>query len=142
MSESAAAVRIVMVDDDQDDLFLTEVSFRKANFPVEFIGLNSSEELFKHIKDKGIGSIDVLLLDLNMPIMGGLETLEILQDYPYFEDLNIYMFSTSSRKQDREACLDAGAKGYLYKPSGLSSMTKFVEVISDSIKKQSFAIAS
>ena len=142
MNKSATAVRIVMVDDDQDDLFLTEISFRKANFPVEFIGLNNAQELFNHIKDKGIGSIDVLLLDLNMPIMGGLETLEVLQDYPHFDDLNVYMFSTSSSKHDRKACLDAGAKGYLYKPSGLSSMIKFVEIIGDCLEQESFAIAS
>ena len=135
-------MRIVMVDDDRDDLFLTEVSFRKADFPVEFTGLNSAEELFNHIKDKGIGSIDVLLLDLNMPVMGGLETLEMLQDYPHFDDLNVYMFSTSSSKHDRKVCLDAGAKGYLFKPSGLISMTKFVEVISGSLKREKFAIAS
>ena len=142
MSKSATAVRIVMVDDDQDDLFLTEISFRKADFPVEFLGLDSAQDLFNHIKDKGIGSIDVLLLDLNMPVMGGLETLEMLQDYPHFDDLNVYMFSTSSSKHDRKACLGAGAKGYLYKPSGLSSMTKFVEVISECLNREKFAIAS
>lgn len=142
MSKSETTVRIVMVDDDQDDLFLTEICFRKASFPVEFIGLKSAQELFNYIKDKGIGGIDVLLLDLNMPVMGGLETLETLQDYPHFHDLNVYMFSTSSRKHDRKACLDAGAKGYLYKPSGLSSMTKFVEVIGECLTQESFAIAS
>ena len=142
MSKSAPAVRIVMVDDDRDDLFLTEISFRKANFPVEFIGLESADQLFEHIKDKGIGSIDVLLLDLNMPIMGGLETLETLHDYPHFEDLNVYMFSTSSSNRDRKACLEAGAKGYLYKPSGLSSMKKFVEGIGECLKQQDFAVAS
>ncbi len=142
MNKSAPTVRIVMVDDDRDDLFLTEVSFRKANFPVSFTGLDSAQDLFNYIKDSGIGSIDVLLLDLNMPVMGGLETLEMLQDYPHFDDLNVYMFSTSSAKHDRKACLDAGAKGYLYKPSGLSSMTQFVRVISECLKQQKFAIAS
>lgn len=142
MSNSTGAVRIVMVDDDRDDLFLTEVSFRKADFPVEFIAVNSASELFKYIKDKGIGSIDVLLLDLNMPVMGGLEVLETLQKYPHFEDLNVYMFSTSSHKRDRESCLDAGAKAYLLKPSGLISMRKFVQDISGSLKQDKLAIAS
>ena len=142
MNKSALAVRIVMVDDDKDDLFLTEIAFRKAGFPVEFIGLDRAQALFNHIKDKGIGSIDVLLLDLNMPVMGGLEALEMLQDYPHFDDLNVYMFSTSSHQQDRHACLNAGAKGYLSKPSGLSSMMKFVEVLSKGLKKDTLAIAS
>lgn len=142
MEKSEPAVRIVMVDDDRDDLFLTEISFRKANFPVEFIGLNSAQDLIDHIKDKGIGRIDVLLLDLNMPVIGGLETLKVLQDYPHFEDLNVYMFSTSSREDDREACLKAGAKGYINKPSGIVSMSKFVKLIGECLKQRDYAIAS
>lgn len=133
MSKGLRAARIIMVDDDPDDIFLTDISFRNAAFPAEFTGLESAEKLFEYIKDNGIGSIDILLLDLNMPVMGGLEALEMLRDYPHFEDLNVFMFSTSSSETDKKACLEAGAKAYLYKPSGLTQMRSFVETIGKSI---------
>lgn len=141
MSETKRAVRIVMVDDDQDDLFLTGVCFRQASFPVEFTALTSAERLNDHIRDNGIGAIDVLLLDLNMPVTNGIQTLELLKAYPHFEDLNIFMFSTSSSETDEKRCLAAGAKGYLRKPSGLSQMKLFVETISKSLNAQKLPIA-
>jgi CheY-like chemotaxis protein len=142
MSQPKSAVRIVMVDDDQDDLFLTGICFRQASFPVEFTPLDSADQLFKHIKDNGIGGIDVLLLDLNMPVTNGLETLKTLQSYPHFDELNVFMFSTSSNANDRDACLAGGAKGYLLKPSGLGQMRAFVEEIAKCVDPQKLSIAS
>jgi len=141
MSQAKRDIRIVMVDDDQDDLFLTGVCFRQASFPVEFVALSSAEKLHEFIKDNGIGAIDILLLDLNMPVTGGVETLEALQNYPHFDDLNVFMFSTSSSETDRAACLAAGAKGYLLKPSGLSQMRSFVETVAVSLNLKEYSMA-
>lgn len=141
MGQDSRAVRIVMVDDDQDDLFLTGVCFRQAPFPVEFTPLVGASKLFDYIRDNGIGAIDVLLLDLNMPITNGVDALKILQSYPHFDELNVFMFSTSSSEADRQESLAAGAKGYLRKPSGLGQMKMFVEAISKSIDPQKLSIA-
>jgi len=84
----------------------------------------------------------VLLLDLNMPVTNGLEALEALRNYPHFDELNTFMFSTSNNKADRQACLDAGAKGYLLKPSGLKQMRAFVEAVTDSLNLEDGAVAS
>jgi DNA-binding response OmpR family regulator len=131
-----------MVDDDQDDLFLTGVCFRQADFPVEFVALSSAAKLHEYIKDNGIGAIDILLLDLNMPVTGGLETLEDLQNYPHFDELNVFMFSTSSSETDKTACLEAGAKGYLMKPAGLTQMRSFVEAVAESLDVKELSMAS
>ena len=142
MSQANRDVRIVMVDDDQDDLFLTGVCFRQADFPVEFVALSSAAKLHEYIKDNGIGAIDILLLDLNMPVTGGLETLEDLQNYPHFDELNVFMFSTSSSETDKTACLEAGAKGYLMKPAGLTQMRSFVEAVAESLDVKELSMAS
>ena len=142
MNTTKRAVRIVMVDDDQDDLFLTEICFRQSSFPTEFIAIESADSLFSYIKDNGIGSIDILLLDLNMPVIGGLETLELLKEYPHFSDLKVFMFSTSSHEEDKTASLLAGAKGYINKPSSLKQMRAFVEEISKALATTRLSIAS
>ncbi len=142
MSNELAGVRIVMVDDDHDDLFLTEICFKHSNMPVNFIGLKSAEELFSYIRDNGIGSIDILLLDLNMPKIGGVEVLNMLRTYPHYEDLNVFMFSTSSNESDVAVCLEAGAKAYLNKPSGIMEMRSFVKSIADYVGDQVLSVAS
>jgi DNA-binding response OmpR family regulator len=142
MSNTKRAVRIVMVDDDRDDLFLTEICFRQSNFPTEFVALESAEALFSYIKDNGIGSIDVLLLDLNMPVTNGLETLEVLKSYPHYSELNVFMFSTSTHTEDKVESLKSGAKGYINKPSSLKQMKLFVEEISECLEAKKLSMAS
>jgi len=126
-------LNIVMVDDDQDDLFLTKRYFEKSDYDLNFVGLQSAEALFEHIKFAGIGSIHVLLLDLNMPRMGGLKTLEKLRTYPGVEDVNIFIFSTSSREDDQESCIEKGAMGYFAKPSNAAQALDFIEKLMQSL---------
>jgi len=76
-----------------------------------------------------------------MPVMNGVEALDKLRAYPHFAELNVFMFSTSSSEADQRACLEAGAKGYLRKPSGLGQMRTFVEAISKSLDPQKLSIA-
>lgn len=134
--------RIVMVDDDRDDLFLTKISFRNSPYPVEFVGLNSGAALFEYIKNHGIGSIDVLLLDINMPIQSGPEILSKLSVYPHFEEVKVVMFSTSKKADDRINSLKMGAKDFLIKPSSKSEIAEFVDHIGRLLVSEEIAVAS
>ena len=120
---------VVMVDDDKEDLFLTKASFQQAKFPFKFTGLEGEDALFSYIEDNGIEDIDILL-DLNMPVTSGLEALKKLREIPDVEKTKIFMFSTSSSHVDRNECVDAGADGYLFKPSGSDEVKRFVNTIS------------
>ena len=133
MSSKCQPLNIVMVDDDQDDLFLTKRYFEKSDYDLNFIGLQSAEALFEHIKFEGIGSFHVLLLDLNMPRMGGLKTLEILQTYPGIEDINVFIFSTSPHEHNQETCTKEGAMGYFAKPSNAEQALDFIETLMNSL---------
>lgn len=123
-------LRVVMIDDDQDDIFLTKVICKRSSLPVEFKGLNSGKALYEYIKNNGIGSIDVILLDVNMPKEDGYEVLKRLRDYPYIEDLKIVMFSTSRRAHERDLALALGASEFLEKPSHATDAVKLVELLS------------
>ena len=123
-----------MVDDDSDDIFLTRMAFKKHLGAVQFFGLNSSEDLFDYIKYYGIGSLDLLLLDVNMPVSGGHDTLATLKDYPHFDDLCAVMFSTSRLPADKKNALQLGATAYAVKPSTLKESGEFVEMMCAMIK--------
>lgn len=139
---SSKTNRIVMVDDDPDDLFLTEISLRKAPYPVEFVGISSGAELFEYIKNQGIGSIDVLLLDLNMPIQSGHDILSTLSTYPHFDGVKVIMFSTSKKADDRKSALNIGATDFMVKPSTKSEISSFVAHIGELLDEKGMAVAS
>ena len=135
-------LRIAMVDDDKDDIFLTKMAFKRASFPSEFIGMNSGKALFEYIKNNGIGSIDVLLLDLNMPVIDGHDILADLSAYPHFSDLCTIMFSTSKRTVDKDVSQHLGATAFIVKPSTVNETEAFIQLVSDLIPDQKLAIAS
>lgn len=134
--------RIVMVDDDQDDLFLTKRSFSKAPFPVDFVGLRTGQELYDYIKFHGIGSMDILLLDINMPIVSGYDILAELRRYPHFGEIKVVMFSTSRRIDERKKALKMGAKDFVVKPSSQQEIDAFLGRIKEHLEVDDLAIAS
>lgn len=141
MVQNNSPLRIVMVDDDRDDIFLTKMAFKRANFPSEFVGLKSGKALFEHIKNNGVGSIDLLLLDLNMPIQDGHEILRHLAAYPHAQDLCTVMFSTSRRAVDKEMSESLGATAFVVKPSTVSETDAFVQNVSAIVESREFALA-
>jgi CheY-like chemotaxis protein len=127
---------IVMIDDDEDDLFLTKIGFRKADFDVNFIGVKTADDLFDYIKKNGILSIDLLLLDLNMPKLDGWDVLDALRSYPGFDDVLTFIFSTSKRDSDRHMCEEKGADFYMAKPSNAEQTAQFIKIIENEFSKK------
>ena len=121
---------VVMIDDDKDDLTLTKSSFQKSVFPFKFTGFSAAENLFSEIENGGVDDIDILLIDLNMPVMGGLDTLKTFRQRFKTDNIKIFMFSSSKSNIDRKECVNAGADGYLFKPSGTYETQRFVNTIS------------
>jgi DNA-binding response OmpR family regulator len=131
-----------MVDDDRDDLFLTKISFNKAHVPVDFVGLRDGESLFDYIKFHGIGSMDILLLDINIPVVSGYDILAKLREYKHFDEIKVIMFSTSNRLDERKKALAMGAKDFMVKPSSQREIQDFISDISEHLNIGDLAIAS
>lgn len=123
------AVHIVMVDDDEEDLFLTKLGFENSEFAFKFTGLDSADALFNYIDVNGIDHIDILLLDLNMPETDGLDALKQLQQKPEIKNIKSFVYSTSKDQEDLNQCVQAGADGYLFKPSTAQEQIRFVNTI-------------
>ncbi|HBR17828.1 MAG: two-component system response regulator [Deltaproteobacteria bacterium RIFCSPLOWO2_12_FULL_43_16] len=62
------------------------------------------------------GKFDLVLADINMPVMDGLKLVSIIRGNPAYKDLPIVMVTTEGGKEDREKAISLGANAYITKP--------------------------
>lgn len=112
---------IWIVDDDPDDQYLFELAFRHLSPPVKVKLLNDGEEVLPALK-QSISLPRLIILDLNMPRLNGLEALQQIRQQPVYLSIPVVVLTTSIRKEDKEKALQLGANGFLTKPTSLDAI--------------------
>ncbi|MGZ5219808.1 MAG: response regulator [Chitinophagaceae bacterium] len=119
---------ILLAEDDEDDKEFIRLAFNKA----------SSRHRI-HIADNGQQALDYLfllseedlpcliVLDLNMPVLDGLQTLDALNSKPKFKDIPKVIFTTSESDEDKRRCLSKGAADYVVKPHNMTEIVRTVQ---------------
>ena len=74
------------------------------------------------IEEKGVDAYDFILMDVQMPVMGGYEATAILRKLPGGDKLKIVAFSANAFKEDREKSLRAGMNGHIAKPMKIAEL--------------------
>jgi two-component system response regulator len=114
---------ILLVEDNDDDAELTVMAFREAKIanPVLRVadGVEALDYLFargKHASRDVIERPAVVLLDLNLPRLGGLDVLEALRADEKNKHLPVVILTSSTEDKDRLAAYDHHANSYVQKP--------------------------
>lgn len=107
---------IFLVDDDLDDkeLFADALNGIDENIRLD-TALNGVDALEK-LTNKAWLKPDYIFMDMNMPLMNGIECLKALKKTPFLADIKVIMYSTSSYFKDIEEAKNEGAFDYLVKP--------------------------
>jgi two-component system chemotaxis response regulator CheY len=92
-------------------------------------GLQAIETLAVH-------PVRMVVLDLNMPDMHGLDVLKFLRSHSQYRDLPVMVLTTRGDEASREAVLEAGASLYLTKPFSPSTLASSVRELLDTAPKQ------
>ncbi len=115
---------ILLVDDDVRNIFALTSALEARGAMVE-IGRNGREALEKLDQ---VSDIDLVLMDVMMPEMDGLEATRRLRANPRFEKMPVIAITAKATKDDREQCLAAGANDYLAKPVDLERLFSMLRV--------------
>jgi len=114
-------VSILLVEDDYLDIMNVERELKKLNINLPLHVARNGREALNMLHGEGgatkiIPKPSVVLLDINMPRMNGIEFLEAVRRDPEFRDLNVFIMTTSNEESDRLAAQNLNATGYIVKP--------------------------
>ncbi|AMM23595.1 response regulator [Variovorax sp. PAMC 28711] len=116
--------RILLVDDDVRNIFALTSALEQRGAVVE-VGRNGIEALAKLDE---VPDIDLVLMDVMMPEMDGLEATRRLRQDARFQKLPVIAVTAKAMKDDQEQCLAAGANDYLAKPVDLDRLFSLLRV--------------
>jgi CheY-like chemotaxis protein len=122
MQAAAKEVTIVMVEDDEGHARLIEKNVRRAGVHNQIIPFTNGNDALDHIlgKDRsGEVSIDkylLILLDLNLPDMSGVDILDKVKSNPHTRRLPVVILTTTDDEREIQRCYDLGANVYITKP--------------------------
>lgn len=127
---------LLLVEDDDVDVMNVKRALRKnnLNLPVRRAvnGVEALELLRQYYDSQEPGRARklLILLDLNMPKMGGLEFLQILRSEPKFCQIPVIVLTTSDQSEDIAAAYEFNVAGYIVKPVEFQKFVEMINVIS------------
>lgn len=123
MSEPLA---ILLVEDDAVDVMNARRAFKKNNLTNPIYEAHNGLEALEILRSGTLPRRHIVLLDLNMPKMNGIEFLREVRSDPALKSTSVVVLTTSSGERDKIEAYQLNVAGYLLKPV---TFTSFVELM-------------
>ena len=117
---------LLLVEDDQVDIMTTKRALKELKIVNNLDIATNGEEALKFLKDKNNSKPGLILLDLNMPKMNGIEFLKIIKNDDLLKMIPVVVLTTSREEQDKIESFKFSVAGYIIKPVDYK---QFVEAI-------------
>lgn len=115
------AVTILLVEDDDVDVMVVRKAFRELRIANTLVVAHDGIEALELLRGENgkvrVAHPVIVLLDLNMPRMNGLEFLQAVRDDPALRSLVVFVMSTSAAEEDRLKAYEKNIAGYVLKHS-------------------------
>ncbi|SDA27201.1 Response regulator receiver domain-containing protein [Nitrosospira sp. Nsp11] len=117
---------ILLVEDDQVDTMTVIRALKEIHVTNRLVHLENGEEAVSYLRDPESEKPCIILLDLNMPIMNGIEFLQVVKRDDHLKRIPVVVLTTSEEQQDKVNSFNMGVAGYMTKPV---DYRQFVEVM-------------
>jgi CheY-like chemotaxis protein len=120
---------IFIVDDDPDDRQVLLDAFLEHTPDIDCLLIENGEKLISNLHAKEGHYPELILLDLNMHGLSGLQTLEEIRKHKIFVQIPIVILTTSAQGTDREVAYKLGANCFLNKPQTYGKLIELTDAI-------------
>ncbi|MEH7124626.1 response regulator [Bacillus sp. JJ1773] len=115
---------VLVVDDDHRNIYVIKNALEKEGMHV-LTAENGMECLDTMVKEE---KVDILLMDIMMPVMDGYETMRRIRELEEYQDLPIIALTAKAMNYDRRKCIESGASDYISKPLKLDQLLSVMRV--------------
>lgn len=122
---------ILLVEDDRGDQKLTRKALERLGIADGLRVAATGEQALEYMKNANNPEPALILLDLNMPGMGGKEFLKIIKQDEKFRTIPIVVLTVSDAEDDIEECYKLQAAGYIQKVVSAEDLKEIIEKITD-----------
>lgn len=120
---------MLVVEDDHIDAMTIDRIFRELNIFNRLQVSGNGEEALNFLKNEKEELPCIILLDLNMPRMNGIEFLKEIKKDSRLKKIPVVVLTTSADHHDRDECFSNGAAGYMIKPAEHDEFISVIEAI-------------
>lgn len=107
---------ILLAEDDMVDAMTVKRAFKEIHITNPLVIVENGEEALEYLRNPENEKPAIILLDLNMPKMNGIEFLKIAKKDDNLKRIPVVVFTTSKEEQDRLESFNLGVTGYMIKP--------------------------
>ncbi len=135
MNQTETPFRILLVEDEPADIYLTRKAFEEARFWVELDDVEDGSEALDYLRGEGAHDKpkqpDLILLDLNMPGMDGKSFIRHIKEDDTLCRIPVVVLTTSEAEADVYEPYQLGAAGYVVKPIGIDAFIRAAQKLED-----------
>ena len=130
-SEPYDSLRLILVEDNPGDVILVKRALKRVNPGIEVVPADSAEAALELLAADTQG-FDLMLLDLNLPHMNGLDLLKRVKSEAWLRKMPVIVLSSSNAPEDVSESYANHANGYIVKPMGMGDYDRLAHFINDS----------
>ena len=120
---------VLLVEDDRVDAMTVKRALKEIRVANPLVIVGNGEEALAYLRNPDNETPSIILLDLNMPRMGGIEFLEITKQDAQLRRLPVIVLTTSKEQQDKLGSFDLGVAGYMVKPVDYQQFVGVIKAI-------------
>jgi len=120
---------ILLVEDDDVDVMTVKRALKDLNIKNRLVNTANGEEALEYLKNNSNKKPCIILLDLNMPKMNGIEFLQVVKADDTLKKIPVIVLTTSSQQQDIIESFKLSIAGYIVKSVDYAEFTKAISTI-------------
>lgn len=120
---------ILLLEDDAVDIMILKRAFKKLEIENQLEICHNGEEGIDWLAQNKENLPGLIILDLNMPKMNGLEFLSLIKENPNYRKIPVIVLTTSKAHEDRIKAFDKSIAGYMVKPVDYNDFINIVDQI-------------